>query len=429
MKRTNMLAVLLLAALAIFWLSGFGSGGLRTEGIRGSAFLSGEKMTLDSAPAPGDSVSVSDDSDLILADAGGLRLYGEENASFRIDETGLVLESGGLIFVPGASAVEVTAGAGQISASGSVFRAQVFALDGISFTLVESFSGIVQVSVPQTGAHAELVPGWSVLIRSDVPKFVLLDEVDVSAWLSGQMLPFLTGSDGSGTVFLPIPYEKLPYSARGALMAAEEAGFPLPIAHDVLLRFVGTGHSYDQSILSAPLCTEAGLCQYACDLCGETYTVSLEPLGHDPETIPGTPATCSEDGLTDGSVCRRCGEILEEQTVLSSGHVPSENTVISTSYADSSTCYSILLSCERCGVILERENIAHVTDGETRDESETGCYRMVLICTECGMELDSRTIDHDIDETTQLSEDGSTVVITGTCTECGKVIYVTSNAA
>ncbi len=36
-------------------------------------------------------------------------------------------------------------------------------------------------------------------------------------------------------------------------------------------------------------------------------------VGHEEETIPGTEPTCSEPGLTEGSVCSECGEILVEQ--------------------------------------------------------------------------------------------------------------------
>lgn len=39
-------------------------------------------------------------------------------------------------------------------------------------------------------------------------------------------------------------------------------------------------------------------------------------IGHSPETVPGYDATCTEEGLTDGSKCSNCGEILEAQEII-----------------------------------------------------------------------------------------------------------------
>ena len=54
---------------------------------------------------------------------------------------------------------------------------------------------------------------------------------------------------------------------------------------------------------------------------------SLNPQGyplvenHEPMTIPGKTASCTVDGLTDGSCCAVCEKILQEQTVISApGH-------------------------------------------------------------------------------------------------------------
>ncbi len=42
---------------------------------------------------------------------------------------------------------------------------------------------------------------------------------------------------------------------------------------------------------------------------------------HTSETIPGTAATCTEDGMTDGEKCSECGEILKKQEVIpAAGH-------------------------------------------------------------------------------------------------------------
>ena len=41
-----------------------------------------------------------------------------------------------------------------------------------------------------------------------------------------------------------------------------------------------------------------------------------EPHVHAEEWVPGTPATCTSTGLTDGSKCKWCGEVLKAQTVI-----------------------------------------------------------------------------------------------------------------
>ena len=41
-----------------------------------------------------------------------------------------------------------------------------------------------------------------------------------------------------------------------------------------------------------------------------------EPHVHAEEWVPGTPATCTHTGLTDGSKCKWCGEVLKAQTEI-----------------------------------------------------------------------------------------------------------------
>ena len=41
-----------------------------------------------------------------------------------------------------------------------------------------------------------------------------------------------------------------------------------------------------------------------------------EPHVHAEEWVPGTPATCTNTGLTDGSKCKWCGEVLKAQTEI-----------------------------------------------------------------------------------------------------------------
>lgn len=64
----------------------------------------------------------------------------------------------------------------------------------------------------------------------------------------------------------------------------------------------------------AATCTENGEGMYFC-ACGaeEHFTIYAK---HTPVLVPGKQATSTEEGLTEGKVCRVCGAVLREQTVL-----------------------------------------------------------------------------------------------------------------
>lgn len=79
-------------------------------------------------------------------------------------------------------------------------------------------------------------------------------------------------------------------------------------------------HSYEANT-AEPSCTEAGFTEYTC-LCGDSYTEpGQDPLGHSPVTDPGIDPGCFTEGLTEGSHCGLCGEVLTARTPLApTGH-------------------------------------------------------------------------------------------------------------
>ena len=68
-------------------------------------------------------------------------------------------------------------------------------------------------------------------------------------------------------------------------------------------------------------CREAGSEKYTADgfknpaFKGQTITVVI-PAGHNPVTDAAVEPTCTETGLTEGSHCSVCGEVITEQTVI-----------------------------------------------------------------------------------------------------------------
>ena len=79
-------------------------------------------------------------------------------------------------------------------------------------------------------------------------------------------------------------------------------------------------HFYNATPIQAT-CTEKGYTTYTCE-CGDTYMDNETPaLGHKEDTLRGMPATCTQDGMSDGKYCAVCNETLVEQEIVkATGH-------------------------------------------------------------------------------------------------------------
>lgn len=71
-------------------------------------------------------------------------------------------------------------------------------------------------------------------------------------------------------------------------------------------------------------CTENGSQSIHCDVCNainENKVKVIKATGHKAEKMAGKAASCTEDGLTEGSKCSVCGEILKKQEIIkATGH-------------------------------------------------------------------------------------------------------------
>lgn len=78
-------------------------------------------------------------------------------------------------------------------------------------------------------------------------------------------------------------------------------------------------HSYIETKV-APTCTEKGYTLHECS-CGNYYKTDEVPAnGHTETEVKGKPATCTEDGLTDGKKCSVCNEVTVPQQTIKAGH-------------------------------------------------------------------------------------------------------------
>lgn len=102
-------------------------------------------------------------------------------------------------------------------------------------------------------------------------------------------------------------------------------------------------------------CTEAGSQTKSCTVCGTVLkTRKVDAMGHKAGDAVTTDATCTENGSVITS-CTVCGEVLEEQVIEALGHQPGEWTL--TEPAGYGTSGTKSLSCSVCGQVLEVQTI------------------------------------------------------------------------
>lgn len=87
-----------------------------------------------------------------------------------------------------------------------------------------------------------------------------------------------------------------------------------------IVKALGHDWSGEWVVTKEPTCTKKGTETLTCTRCDKTQTRPLEALGHQVVIDPAVPATCTEPGLSEGSHCGRCGEVLKAQETVIKPH-------------------------------------------------------------------------------------------------------------
>ena len=184
-------------------------------------------------------------------------------------------------------------------------------------------------------------------------------------------------------------------------------------------------HSYTSRIMKEASCTEDGEQVLTCSKCGNKYSRTIYSEGHRETADRGYAATCTEDGLTDGSHCSRCSIVLTEQEVIPAlGH----DEVTDDGFA--ATCTEDGLTdgshCSQCSIVLTEQKaipaLGHSWDEGivTQEPTETETGIRTFTCETCG-ETRTETIPA-LDHTHSYTA----VVTAPTCTDEGFTTYTCS---
>ena len=196
------------------------------------------------------------------------------------------------------------------------------------------------------------------------------------------------------------------------------------------------GHSWDSGKVTVqPTCTNEGKKVYTCTRCGETRSEVLPKTDHTATVIPGKTATCTEDGLTEGSKCAVCGTVLrEQQTIPALGH--NWDSGIVTSQPTCTVDGVRAFQCTRCGATRTEKIPATGHTAVTDPGKPATCTEPGLTegshCGVCGTVLEAQkpidALGHDWDNGVSVPNETCPGASNTkyTCRRCGETRIVTN---
>ena len=162
-------------------------------------------------------------------------------------------------------------------------------------------------------------------------------------------------------------------------------------------------HKYVKLSVTDPTCTEKGYTTYKCSDCGDTYKADfVDALGHDYNTSGKVEPTCTEKGY-DMHVCSRCGDIYKDNFVDALGHT----VVVDPAVAPDCTHTGLTEGshCSVCNEVLKAQETVPAT-GHSYDKVVTA-----PTCTEKGYTTYTCSVCGDTYVADYVDELGHTVVV------------------
>ncbi len=275
----------------------------------------------------------------------------------------------------------------------------------------------------ETAGMITLPEGWY-LDRSDLDKALEVDTpLNITAWYMDQM------NYENPTQTIQITRQPCAHTDVREITDTEAActedGMGMifcNICDEMLEEYTipAKGHTEEADPAVEAACTKTGLTAGShCAVCGEVIKAQeiIPAKGHTEEADPAVEATCTQTGLTEGSHCSVCGEVLKAQEIIpAKGHA---EEVIDA--AVEATCTQTGLTegshCSVCDEVIKAQEIvptiAHtpeVIPGREATESESGLTEGSR-CAVCGTVI---TAQQEIPKktsagNTEESQSGSTV--------------------
>ena len=182
----------------------------------------------------------------------------------------------------------------------------------------------------------------------------------------------------------------------------------------------------DWKITKNASCTDAGIKERICKVCGKTETQTIAKTGHKSVTDKTISATCTTDGKTEGSHCSVCGAVIKAQdTIKATGHKFGNWTTIKPATCTESGTQ--IRKCENCGATesksLSAKGHTEVVDKAipatcTTDGKTEGSH-----CSVCGAVIKAQ----DTIKATGHKFGNWTTIKPATCTESGTQIRKCEN--